>query len=173
MRYRSSAALAALCLMGLLAAQAQPGPVAYVGARIIPVTGPEIPNGVLVVEGGKIRAIGAAGSTSIPTGARREDVSGKIIMPGIVDTHSHIGGVEGADSTAPIQPDVRVLDAINVRDARIQKAQAGGVTTANVMPGSGHLLSGQTLYLKLRDGNVVDDLLIRDSQGVIAGGIKM
>jgi imidazolonepropionase-like amidohydrolase len=173
MRYRSSAALAALCLAGLLAAQVQPGPVAYVGARIIPVSGPEIPNGVLVVEGGKIRAVGAAGSTSIPSGTRREDVSGKIIMPGIVDTHSHIGGVEGADSTAPIQPDVRVLDALNVRDARLQKAQAGGVTTVNVMPGSGHLLSGQTLYLKLRDGKIIDDLLITDANGRIAGGMKL
>jgi imidazolonepropionase-like amidohydrolase len=173
MTYRSSAALAALCLTGFLAAQAQPGPVAYVGARIIPVNGPEIPNGVLIVEGGKIRALGAAGSTPIPSGARREDVSGKIIMPGIVDTHSHIGGVEGADSTAPIQPDVRVLDAINVRDARIQKAQAGGVTTVNVMPGSGHLLSGQTLYLKLREGKIIDDLLIIDASGRIAGGMKL
>ncbi len=55
----------------------------------------------------------------------------------------------------------------------IQKAQAGGITTANVMPGSGHLLSGQTLYLKLRDGSTIDDLLIRDGQGTIAGGLKM
>jgi imidazolonepropionase-like amidohydrolase len=81
--------------------------------------------------------------------------------------------VEGADSTAPIQPDVRVLDSVNVRASTIQKAQAGGVTVANVMPGSGHLLSGQTLYIKLRDGKVIDDLLIRNPDGSIAGGIKM
>ena len=81
-------------------------------------------------------------------------------MPGLVDTHSHIGGVEGADASAPIQPDVRVLDSIDVRDARIQKAQAGGITTVNVMPGSGHLLSGQTVYLKLREGKAIDDLLL-------------
>jgi imidazolonepropionase-like amidohydrolase len=66
-----------------------------------------------------------------------------------------------------------VLDTIEVRDSRIQKAQAGGITTANVMPGSGHLLSGQTLYIKLRDGRVTDDLLIRLPDGRIAGGIKM
>jgi imidazolonepropionase-like amidohydrolase len=94
-------------------------------------------------------------------------------MPGLVDSHSHIGGPEGGDSSAPIQPDVRILDALNPRAATIQKAQAGGITTANVMPGSGHLLSGQTLYLKLRDGNTIDDLLIRLPDGRIAGGMKM
>jgi len=152
---------------------AQETPQAFLGARIIPIAGPEIPEGTLVVHKGKILAVGPSQSTSIPDGAERHDVKGKILFPGLVDSHSHIGSVEGADSTAPIQPDARVLDSINVRDSGIQKAQAGGITTANIMPGSGHLLSGQTLYLKLRDGNVIDDLLIRDSQGVIAGGIKM
>jgi imidazolonepropionase-like amidohydrolase len=151
-------------------AYAQTTPIAFTGARIIPISGPEIPNGTLLVQNGKVIAVG---NVAIPSGAQRVDAIGKIIMPGIVDSHSHIGGVEGADSSAPIQPDVRVLDAINVRDARIQKAQAGGITTANVMPGSGHLLSGQTLYLKLRDGKVIDDLLIHNADGSIAGGMKM
>jgi imidazolonepropionase-like amidohydrolase len=53
------------------------------------------------------------------------------------------------------------------------RARAGGITTVNVMPGSGHLSSGQTLYLKLRRGNIIDDLLIRDAQGGIMGGLKM
>ena len=160
-----------LCLLPV--AEAQDKPQAYLGARIIPISGPEIQEGTLVVHQGKIVSVGPARSAKIPDGVDRHDAKGKVIMPGLVDTHSHIGGVEGADSTAPIQPDVRVLDSINVRSARIQKAQAGGITTANVMPGSGHLLSGQTLYLKLRDGNTIDDLLIRDGQGNIAGGLKM
>ena len=151
----------------------QSTPVAFTGARIIPIAGPEIPNGVLLVQDGKILAVGPQGSTNIPAGARRENVAGKVVMAGIVDSHSHIGQVEGGDASAPIQPDVRVLDALNVRASTIQKAQAGGVTVANVMPGSGHLLSGQTLYIKLRDGKVVDDLLIKNADGSIAGGIKM
>ena len=153
-----------------ITACAQTTPIAFTGARIIPISGPEIPSGTLLVQNGRVVGVGAV---AIPPGAQRIDASGKIIMPGIVDSHSHIGGVEGADSSAPIQPDVRVLDAINVRDARIQKAQAGGITTANVMPGSGYLLSGQTLYLKLRDGKVIDDLLIHNADGSIAGGMKM
>jgi imidazolonepropionase-like amidohydrolase len=66
-----------------------------------------------------------------------------------------------------------VLDSFNPRDACIRKAQAGGITTVNVMPGSGHLLSGQTLYLKLREGKSVEDLLITGPDGHWLGGIKM
>lgn len=165
-----------LCLAFLapparLAAQEQP--VAFRGATIIPITGDPIPSGVLVVHQGKIAAIGPAASTSIPANATTHDVTGKILMPGLVDSHSHIGGGAGADGSAPIQPDTRVLDSLDVRDPSIQKAQAGGVTTANVMPGSGHLISGQTLYLKLRDGRTIDDLLIPLADGSPAGGLKM
>ncbi|MDP2137618.1 MAG: amidohydrolase family protein [Candidatus Didemnitutus sp.] len=145
----------------------------FSGAQIIPITGQPIARGVLVVQGGKITALGALGSVAIPAGAEIHDATGKIIMPGLVDSHSHIGGGQGADGSNPIQPDVRVLDAIDVRSPSIQKAQAGGITTVNVMPGSGHLISGQTLYLKLRDGRVVDDVLIKNADGSLAGGLKM
>ncbi|MEO7146218.1 MAG: amidohydrolase family protein [Bryobacteraceae bacterium] len=160
-------------LLAATCAHAQSAPVAFTGARVIPIDGPEIPNGVLVVENGKITAVGPAASVAIPADATRIDASGKIIMPGLIDSHSHIGAPEGADSSSPIQPDVRVLDSINVRDATIEKARAGGITTANVMPGSGHLLSGQTLFLKLRPARTIDDLLILLPDGRIAGGMKM
>jgi imidazolonepropionase-like amidohydrolase len=94
-------------------------------------------------------------------------------MPGLVDTHSHIGGGAGGDSSGPIQPEVSVFDSINPRDTGLQRAQAGGITTVNVMPGSGHLLSGQTVYLKLRDATTMEGLVIRDVDGRIAGGMKM
>ncbi len=152
---------------------AQDAPIAFTGARIIPIAGPEIPDGTLIIQNGKIAAVGPSASIQIPASAQREDVRGQVLMPGLVDSHSHIGGPEGGDSSAPIQPDVRILDAVNPRAATIQKAQAGGITTANVMPGSGHLLSGQTLYLKLRDGNTIDDLLIHTADGRVAGGMKM
>ena len=154
-------------------AGAQPAPIAFTGAKIIPISGPEIANGTLVVRDGKIVAVGAADAVAIPANAQRVDATGQTIMPGLVDSHSHIGEAAGADSSNPIQPEVRVMDAINVRDAGIQKAQAGGITTVNIMPGSGHLLSGQTIYLKLRDGETIDDLIIRLSDGRVAGGIKM
>ena len=168
MRFKT---LRQLALLVPLCAIAQP--VAYIGARIIPVVGPEIADGVLIVDGGKIRAIGARAAVTIPADAKRVDAAGKLIMPGLVDSHSHVGGPAGADSSGPIQPEVRVLDSINVRAASIQKAQSGGVTVANIMPGSGHLNSGQTLYLKLRDGGSIDDLLIKLPDGRNAGGMKM
>jgi len=151
---------------------AQEKPVAITGATILPISGPAIENGVLIVHQGKIVSVGAAGG-ALPQDATVIDAKGKIIMPGLVDTHSHIGGVGGADGSAPIQPDVRVADSINVLDSGFRRAQAGGITTMNIMPGSGHLLSGQTIYAKPRGGKTVDDLAIVDADGKAMGGIKM
>jgi imidazolonepropionase-like amidohydrolase len=163
---------ASILASSALSGPAQETPQASVGARILPIAAAPIDNGILVVHQGKITHVGDA-STPLPAGATRHDVSGKVLMPGLVDTHSHVGGPFAADGSEPIQPDCRVLDAINVRDAGLQKAQAGGITTANIMPGSGHLMSGQTLYVKLRDGASIEDLLITTKDGRIAGGMKM
>ncbi len=164
------------CLAVLLSAGAvlaQDQAVAFVNARLIPIVGAPIENGTIVVQNGKITAIGPSASVKAPAGADIRDVAGKVIMPGLIDTHSHVGGPAGADSSGPIQPDIRILDSVDVRSPGLQKAQAGGITTVNVMPGSGHLNSGQTLYLKLRDGaGKIDDLLIFDKDGSYAGGIK-
>lgn len=168
------ALVAAVCI-------AQPAPTAFTGARLIPISGPEIERGVLVVHGGTIAAIGAEGEVAIPAGARRVDVAGKVIMPGLVDTHSHVGGIGGADGSATIQPGIRIYDSLNMNDAGFRRALAGGLTTLNVMPGSGHLLSGQTIYLKLRarpapgSGSVptVERFFIFDADGQPMGGIKM
>lgn len=146
---------------------------AFVGARLMPISSEPVDDGVLVVQGSRILAVGPASTTAVPEGAQVRDCTGKTILPGLICTHSHVGQPRGADSTAPIQPEVRVLDAVDVKHASIQRAQAGGLTCVNVMPGSGHLLSGQTVYLKLRDGDTIDELLIRDDSGAIAGGIKM
>jgi imidazolonepropionase-like amidohydrolase len=166
-------ALALAAGLALTSLSAQERPHAFVGARILPIESPEIASGVLVVQGGRILAVGGP-DTAIPADAVRHDLKGKVILPGLVDTHSHIGGTEGADGTAPIQPDVRVSDSVNLRSASVMKARAGGITTVNVMPGSGHLLSGQTLYLKLRAGETVDALALgRQPDGSYLGGMKM
>lgn len=154
-------------------ARAQESPQAFSGGRIIPIAGDEIADGTLVIHNGRIMAVGKTGDVAIPEGAEVHDLGGHVLMPGLVCTHSHIGQVNGGDSSAPTHPDVRVLDGINVRHASIQRAQAGGITTVNLMSGSGHLLSGQTLYVKLRDGRTIDDLVIPDADGVPMGGIKM
>lgn len=172
MRRTLSVALAA-ALAGVVPLAAQERPHVFRGATILPISGAAIPNGVLVVQGGKITAVGDA-STPVPAGAQVHDVSGKTIMPGLVDTHSHIGGGDGGDRSAPMHPSVRILDTLDPRDDGILKARAGGVTTVNVMPGSGLLMSGQTAYLKLRDGVAIRDLVFcRDLTRDVCGGLKM
>ncbi|MCG8374326.1 MAG: amidohydrolase family protein, partial [Balneolales bacterium] len=96
------------------------------------------------------------------------------IMPGLVDTHSHIGEGDGGDRSSTLHPDVRIMDAIDPRSDTFKKALAGGITTVNVMPGSGRLISGQTVYLKLRPANTIEDmLLVVDEENNIFGGLKM
>jgi imidazolonepropionase-like amidohydrolase len=178
--FRQTACLVSLvCFLAPLAfAESAPAGVrAFVGAKIIPIAGDEIPDGVLLIDDAKIVAVGPAASLAIPAGATRIDCKGRVIMPGLVDTHSHIGGVGGADGSGPIQPGVRVFDSLNVMDSGFKRALAGGLTTLNVMPGSGHLISGQTIYLKLRyarpEPKKIDDLFIRDAGGSPMGGLKM
>ncbi len=169
---------AALLVLGLLLPQAVHGaPRAFVHAHIIPICGAAIPDGVLVVDEGKIVAVGAADSTPIPEDAEQVDATGRVIMPGLICTHSHIGGIGGADGSGPIQPGVRIYDSLNVHDSGFKRALAGGLTTLNIMPGSGHLISGRTAYVKLRftKGSVhtVEDLFLRDDDGQPLGGLKM
>lgn len=150
---------------------AQERPIAFTGATIIPMVGEPVENGTIVIHRGKITAVGA--QVALSEGTEVRDASGKVIVPGIVDTHSHIGQVQGADSSSPFQPEVRALDSINPKDHSLDKARAGGVTFANVMPGSGHLMSGQTFYMKLRNADTIDGVSVRDADGNLIGGMKM
>lgn len=154
-------------------AAAQSTTVAFTNARVIPVSGAEIERGTLVVRDGKVVAVGAAGQVQVPSGARVVDLTGKVVMPGLVDTHSHIGGGSGGDASAAMHPDVRIFDSFDARSSGLRRAVAGGITTVNVMPGSGHLMSGQTVYLKLRRGSTIDELTIPRADGQPLGGMKM
>jgi imidazolonepropionase-like amidohydrolase len=171
-----SAALMAIALATvviMMPAHVSAAPKAFTGARILPVAGEPIEDGVLIIDAGKIVAVGSRGKVRVPADAEVIDVSGKLIIPGLVDTHSHIGEVSGGDASDPIQPETRVLDSINVRDAGFKRALAGGITTANLMSGSGHLISGQTIYVKLREGNDIESIAYRRADGGVDGGLKM
>ncbi len=160
-------------LLSLVPYCAIAAPKAFVGATIMPVAGEPIEDGLLLIENGKIAAVGSRASVRLPAGMETIDVAGRIIIPGLVDTHSHIGEVSGGDASEPIQPETRVLDSINVRDAGFKRALAGGITTANLMSGSGHLISGQTIYVKLREGNTIESIAYRRKDGRVDGGLKM
>ncbi len=167
--------LLVLTLPGTDAAKAASETLVFRGARILPVAGAAIERGVLVVENGRLVAVGAEGEVEVPAGATVRDLGGKVVIPGLVDTHSHVADVAGGDGSGALHPEVRALDGVDIRAASVEKARAGGITTVNVMPGSGHLMSGQTAYLKLRAGGdrVEDWLVCSDDAGTICGGLKM
>lgn len=163
-----------IILLAAINATAQKEATALINAKVFPVNAEPIENGALVIQNGKIIFVGKADELK----GRFEniiDVSGKVILPGLVDTHSHIGEGDGGDRSSTTHPDVRILDAIDPNSDTFKKAIAGGITTVNVMPGSGHLMSGQTVYLKLRkDSKVIEDMLFcEDPLNDICGGLKM
>lgn len=145
---------------------AQDTATAFTGATLYPISGAPIENGTLVVHEGKIIAIGA--NVSVPEGAVVIDATGMVIMPGLVDTHSHIALTGDGHASKKLNPEMRISDAIWPADPRIKVARTGGVTTANIMPGSGNIIGGQTAYVKLR-GNTIEDMLVEGS----IGGMKM
>ncbi len=177
MRKRPAYFLFAFALPALLAAipaAAQDDPHVFRGARLLPIAAEPIDDGVLIVQDGRITEVGGP-DTRTPRGAVEHDVSGKVLMPGLVDTHSHVGSVSGGDRSSPLHPDVRNLDSIDVASDSIWRARSGGITTLNIMSGSGHLMSGQTAYVKLRDGarTIEDWLYCDDPLTGICGGLKM
>lgn len=144
------------------------------GAKIYPITSEPLENGALIIHKGKILAVDNSAALETPAGAVEIDAGGMVLMPGMVDTHSHIGGGDGGDRSATLHPDVRILDAINVHNDHFMKARTGGITTANVMSGSGYLMSGQTAYLKLRNARTINDMLFcKDVNNDVCGGMKM
>jgi imidazolonepropionase-like amidohydrolase len=160
----------------LFSSVAGAAPLVLEHATIHPVASDPIEDGVLVVDGARIVSVGVAGSVVVPPDAVRIDLTGKHLVPGLVDTHSHIGTTHGDlhEASGPLQPMVSAVDSIDVTHPSLELARAGGITTVNIMPGSGNLVGGQTAYLKLRDGVIVDDLLLcADRRSEICGGLKM
>ncbi len=153
--------------------------VAFTGARVLTVGAGIVDPGTVVVQGGRITAVGPTDQVPVPLAAETHDLSGRVLIPGLVDTHSHLGIYprplvpahrDGNDSADAVQPQLRALDAIWPEDPGLSMARAGGITTANIMPGSGSVVSGQTAYVKLR-GDTIEAMLV-DPEG-ISGGMKM
>jgi imidazolonepropionase-like amidohydrolase len=119
-------------------------------------TGEVLRNVSIAVRDGRIVGIGA----TVPTvpGAQVIDGRGYTAMPGIVDEHSHIAmGAGSNEGTAPIVPEVRVIDALSATDFGIYQALSGGVTTAQILHGSSNPIGGQSAIIKTRWG--MDDAL--------------
>ena len=146
--------------------------VAIVGGRVVPVTGPPIENGIVLVTDGTIAAVGAG--LAVPDGVPVIDAAGSWVLPGFIDAHAHVGvheeaqGWAGQDTnemTDPVTAQVRALDAINPADLGFRDAITGGVLAVNVNPGSGNPIGGQTVALKCW-GRTVDEMVLRQPSGL-------
>jgi imidazolonepropionase-like amidohydrolase len=165
MKMRALAAAVALALAVPLGA-APPAPaeksLAIMGATIL-TAGPAgtIEKGTLLIRGGKIVAIGK----DVPVvGVPVIDATGRYVMPGIVDAHSHTA-IEGSvnECTESVTAQVRMADVVDHRDVDLYRQLAGGVTTVNVLHGSCNTIGGQNAVLKLRWGQPPEALVFKDA----------
>ena len=168
-------ALALLAALGTSPLHAA-GELLIRGGTLLTVTGGTLPESDLLIRNGKIAAIGPR--LQAPDGARVIDARGRFVMPGIVDTHSHMGvypwpevaaNSDGNEMGDPVTAGMRAADAIHTEDPEFAMARAGGVTTVQVIPGSGNLIGGQGLTIKLRPEISLDRMVFAGAPR----GIKM
>ena len=133
-------------------AAAQATDIVIRGGTIHPAAGAPIRNGALLVRGGKIVAIGS--NVATPPGARVIDATGKDVIPGMIDNHSHIGAksTDLNDSPMLIGPQHRFIDVLDAFSEEWKRAVSGGVTTVVTGPGSGENVSGMATVIKTFGG---------------------
>ena len=136
--------------------------------RIHTMAGEIIENGSILIENGKIVEIGK--DLVAPLDSEIIDAEGRMITPGFIDAHCHLGmwedgmGFEGDDGNEwvePVTPHLRAIDGINPMDINFKEAYIGGVTTAVTGPGSANVVGGQFVAIKTY-GKRVDDMIIKE-----------
>lgn len=147
-------------LLSVLLAQVEP--VVLKGGRIVPISGPEIENGMVLVRDGKIVALGA--TVDVPAGARVLEISkASWILPGFIDAHSHLGSsFDVEESTEAMTPEARAVDAFTSRHPDVAAARSSGVTLVGLAPGNGNLVGGKIGVVRL-NGERYDRALLRSS----------
>ena len=130
--------------------------------NILTAAGPMIRNGAILLQNGKIAAIGA--TVDAPADALAIDGGGKYVTPGIIDDHSHLGVYaapggnalsDGNEATSPTTPQVWAEHSVWPQDPQFPRNLAGGVTTLQVLPGSANLIGGRSVVLKVVPGRTV------------------
>ncbi|HEY8392882.1 MAG TPA: amidohydrolase [Capillibacterium sp.] len=134
---------------------------------ILTMAGAPIPGGEVLVEAGKIVAVGK--NLAVPAGCTVLDAEGGYVMPGIIDAHCHVGmwedglgfeGDDGNECTDPVTPQLRAIDAINPLDRSFVEAYENGVTCVCTGPGSGNVIGGQFATIKTR-GKRIDRMILQ------------
>ncbi|MGE0441514.1 MAG: amidohydrolase family protein [Gemmatimonadales bacterium] len=140
-------------------------PVLIRNATIMTATGQELTNASILLQDGKIVAVGDVGT--VPAGAQVIDGSGKYVTPGIIDTHSHIGVYpapgtqseqDGNEATNPVTAEVWAEHSVWPQDPQIPLAVAGGVTVAQILPGSANLIGGRSVTLRMVPARTVQEM---------------
>ena len=155
-----------IVLLVALGALAQP-PIAITGARILTVTHGTLASGTILMQDGKIVAVGA--HVDVPKDARVIDGRGKVVIPGLFDAGNQLGLVEipfvpltddSTEYTDPVHSELRVIDALNPRSENIRVARPAGITYSLVAPSGGNLIAGQSAVIQL-DGDTTEQMVLR------------
>ena len=142
--------------------------LAIKGGKLLTVTNGIIENGTILVEDGKIKAVGQ--NIDIPADAEVICAECKWVTPGLIDVHTHISTFaepqprpvihDGNEVSSPNTCQIRGIDGLNPKDMAIRVAREAGFTTCYTGPGSANVIGGTGLAFKLRDGETVFDLVI-------------
>lgn len=147
--------------------------VAIRGATVYTMAGTAISDGVVLIRDGRIERVGDASTVDVP--AEYEVLEAAVVTPGLIDAHSVVGlaGIyneehdqDQLDTSDPIQPALRAVDAYNPREDLVEWLRDLGVTTIHTGHGPGALISGQTMVVKTH-GTTIDDVLV-DSAAMVA-----
>ncbi len=132
------------------------GSVLIENGTVLTITNGEMENTDVLIEDGIITEIGS--DLNAPRGVETVDATGKYVMPGIIDAHSHIAGVDINEWTNPVTAEVTMEESVDPNDINIYWALAGGVTSIHLMHGSANVIGGQNETLKLRYGTDMETM---------------
>ncbi|MEO8726257.1 MAG: amidohydrolase [Acidobacteriaceae bacterium] len=150
--------LVLLSLPAFLYAQQADSDVLIKGGTVLTVTHGRIENGSVLIHNGKIAAVGQ--NIAAPAGAKVIDATGKFVMPGIIDPHSHMAlDSDVNEATSPVTAQVKMADAFDYTDKALYHALAGGVTSALLLHGSANMIGGEAVVIKLKFGDERDQML--------------
>jgi imidazolonepropionase-like amidohydrolase len=150
---------------------AQQKPVVLKGGKLLTITHGTIEKGTLVMEGGKIAAVGAENSIKVPKDAQVIDVTGMTVYPGLIDSESALGLTEISaeqstndlvENSDEIMPHMRVADAFHAESALIPVTRLNGITNALIAPQNGDTLPGQDAFIQLSGASATEMLMVRD-----------
>src|SRR6476646_9953798 len=155
--YGIIACVAAASIAGAQQPVAKAGPTLIKNATVLTVTKGTLQNTDVLLQNGKITQIGK--NLTAPAGAQVIDATGKYVMPGIIDPHSHTMADAINEGSLSVTSMVRIRDVLNPTDINIYRQLAGGVTTINVLHGSANTIGGQNAVVKLKYGGEADEML--------------